>query len=777
MNNLDYNRFWSPAFDVLEDFIFILDLENGIKKVNKAFLKFIGKDESALLNKKCYEVIHSKNQPISDCPYCVLKDSKKYEQKEHWEPIFNKWFFIRTAPLFDDNKDLLGSIHLMSDITLYKHAEEAVIKANKDLERIFRVVPSAVFTVDENKVVTGWNKKAEELTGYTAQEVIGKKCDIFAEYPCESYCGLYSNDVEKPIVETECSIKRKNGERITILKNSDILKNDEGHIIGGIESFSDITAKKSAEKDLDNARDKLEQQSWGLQKTNESIKNLYKNLERKNLELKKLDQLKSDFVSTVSHELRTPLAISTECINLILDGVVGGINEQQKELLNASKDNLHRLQTIVNDLLDVSKIESGEITLRKTIVDLKAIINKLTDEYRKVLDTKQQKIRAIFPEKEMFIFLDEDKIIQVVTNLLNNAHKFTPEGGEIEIEINEQDGGCLFRISDTGLGIEKENIPKLFDKFTQFGRIHGPGIKGTGLGLTISKSLIDLHDGQIWAESETGKGATFFFTLPSKLKLKQKFDHDVDWIFSETKIKNKDSVFIVARFMGIDMVMTKYGEAFANKIINIAFEILSRSLSRTTDKYILYDKDTIHIALADTDKKGGMVLLEKIKGALRERIAMMKDDLGIKVKFGLAFHPKDGRNKNELAIRALEECEKKKKVLIVDDHPQIGRLLSTRLGRYGIITEQVFDGEEALDYLKTKKTDLILLDIVMPNMNGYEVLGRLKQNSQYAAIPIIVLTDKRLSEVKEECGELGEIPIIEKSGNINVVIDLIERLT
>ncbi|MBU1996022.1 MAG: response regulator [Candidatus Omnitrophica bacterium] len=777
MNNIDYNRFWSPAFDSLEEFIFILDLDHGIKKVNKAFLKFTDKDESAFLNKKCYEVMHGKDEPISDCPYCALKDSKKYEKKEYWEPLFNKWFFVQTAPLFDDNKDLLGSIHLMSDITVYKRAEEAVIKAKKDLERIFKVVPSAVFTVNENKIVTGWNKKAEELTGYKAQEVIGKKCNMFSEYPCESFCGLYSNDVEKPIIETECSIKKKNGDRITILKNADILKNDEGKIIGGIESFSDITARRNAEKDLVNARDKLEQQSWGLQKTNESIKTLYKNLERKNFELKKLDQLKSDFVSTVSHELRTPLAISTECINLILDGVVGKINEEQKELLNASKDNLHRLHTIVNDLLDISKIESGEITLRKTIVDLKSTMNKITDDYQKVLDTKQQKIKTIFPDNEMFFFIDEEKIIQVVTNLLNNAHKFTPEGGEIELEIAGQGGGCLCRVSDTGVGIEKDNISKLFDKFTQFGRIHGPGIKGTGLGLTISKSLIDLHGGQIWAESEIGKGTNFFFTLPSKLKLKQTFDNDVEKIFTEARMKNKESVFIIARFFEMDMIRTKFGEAFANEIINIVFEILARLVSRTTDKYILYDQETIHIALADTDKKGGMILLDKIKSVVRERVAMMKDALGIKVKFGFVMHPRDGLNKNELQERALEECERKKKVLIVDDHPQIGRLLSSRLERRDIITEQVFDGEEALDYLKTKQVDLILLDIVMPNMNGYEVLGRLKQNSQLAIIPIIVLTDKHLSEVREECGELGEIPVIEKTGNINVVIDLIERLT
>lgn len=777
MSNVDYDKFWSPAFDFLEEFIFILDLEHSVKKVNQAFLKFIDKNESEMLNRKCYEVIHSSDNPIPDCPYCAMMNSKKYERVERWDPFLKKWFFVQTAPIFDDNKELVGSVHLMSDITTYKNIEEEVIQAKENLERIFQVVPSAVFTVDKERIVTGWNKKAEDLTGYKAEEVVGKKCHVFSGFSCSTQCGIYSKDVAKPIVGVECAVIKKNGEKVVILKNSDVLRDKNGNILGGIESFNDITDIRNSEKELLNARDKLEQQSWGLQKTNESIKNLYKNLERKNLELKKLDQLKSDFISTVSHELRTPLAISTESINLILDGVVGDINEHQKELLSTSKDNLYRLHTIVNDLLDISTIESGEITLRKTIVDINAMVQKLADDYQKVLDIKQQRIKLLFSDKEMFLFVDDDKIIQVVTNLLNNAHKFTSEGGEIEIEITAKEDGGLFRISDTGVGIEKENIPKLFDKFTQFGRRHGPGIKGTGLGLTISKSLIDLHGGQIWVESEISKGTTFFFTLPGQLKLKQNFDNEVKKDLVESAKKKKDSVFIVARFVGLEQVSKRFGEAYANDKINVLFEILSNILSRSIDQYVLYDKETIHIALFDTDKKSGMMLLNKIKKRASDKGLMVKDEYGIKAVFGIAIYPRDGLTKNELENRALEECERKKKVLIVDDHPQIGRLLATRLAKIDIDSDQVFDGEEALEYLKTYKPDLILLDIVMPNMNGYEVLGRLKQNPQLSSIPVIVLTDKRLSEVREECGELGEIPVIEKSGNIKEVVGFIERLT
>ncbi len=278
---------------------------------------------------------------------------------------------------------------------------------------------------------------------------------------------------------------------------------------------------------------KLQKQSadhdWGIQKTNESIKILYKELEKKNKELQKLDQLKSDFVSTVSHELRTPLAITTEGLSLVLDGVLGPLTEKQKKILTTGKRNIERLHTIINDLLDISKIEAGKIEIKSGFIDFRKILINHLESFQSVVNAKKITLQSSLPKAAVYLYIDEDKIIQVMNNLLNNAVKFTPEGGGIMVGMTVNRDEVLVSVKDTGVGINEEDMTRLFEKFQQFSRAPGPGIKGTGLGLAICKSLVELHGGQIWAESRVGKGTTFFFTIPKLTEtLKQKLAVNAD---------------------------------------------------------------------------------------------------------------------------------------------------------------------------------------------------------------------------------------------------------
>lgn len=253
---------------------------------------------------------------------------------------------------------------------------------------------------------------------------------------------------------------------------------------------------------------------WVMQKTNDGIRLLYKELERKNKELQKLDQRKDDFVATVSHELRTPLSIINEGLNLMVDGLLGDITEKQSNILEKLKKNVERLTRIINDLLDVAKIEAGKFELNLAAKDINHVLRAVTDSYQHVVKTKNIALSYSGPAEEAVLNIDEDKIVQIVSNLLNNAYKFSPEGSKIELSLVPQDVSMLCMVKDSGIGIEKENIDKLFNKFEQFSRQDGPGIKGTGLGLVICKSLVELHGGKIWAHSEQGQGTTFYFTLP-----------------------------------------------------------------------------------------------------------------------------------------------------------------------------------------------------------------------------------------------------------------------
>lgn len=264
-----------------------------------------------------------------------------------------------------------------------------------------------------------------------------------------------------------------------------------------------------------------EVKEWGLRKTNEAIKVLYKDLEIKtkalaivNEDLKEMDRLKNDFISTVSHELRTPLSITKEGISVLLDGLTGEINEKQKHVLIIARNNLKRLARIIDDLLDISKIEAGKVELRKHFIDICDLIRRLLETFK--LNTQEKNIELLYHtnREHLSIYADPDKIIQVITNLVSNAIKFTKKDGQIGIDLIDKEDQIQICVKDTGIGIAKENLPKVFSKFQQFNRSPGPGIKGTGLGLSICRGLVEMHKGKIWLESELGKGCKFIFTLP-----------------------------------------------------------------------------------------------------------------------------------------------------------------------------------------------------------------------------------------------------------------------
>ena len=249
---------------------------------------------------------------------------------------------------------------------------------------------------------------------------------------------------------------------------------------------------------------------------NEMTRNLYQvtsELEEKNKELEKLDQMKSEFVSTVSHELRTPMTVIKESIAQVLAGLFGEISEKQRKLLSMAQNNIERLGRIVNNLLDLSKLEDGKVVLHKEVVDITVLAQEVGANFSAVAAKKGLEIKYDFTSDKIEIPLDKDKMIQVLTNLIGNAMKFTSEGS-ITIAVADKRDCVECAVIDTGKGIAPEDVPKVFNKFQQFGRQTGSGEKGTGLGLTISKGIIELHKGKIWVESKLNEGTKFIFQLP-----------------------------------------------------------------------------------------------------------------------------------------------------------------------------------------------------------------------------------------------------------------------
>ncbi len=228
---------------------------------------------------------------------------------------------------------------------------------------------------------------------------------------------------------------------------------------------------------------------------------------------KEVEGMKTEFITTVSHELRTPLSITREGISLVQDEIPGRINEKQKEILATAMENIDRLARIINNLLDISKIEAGKAELKRSLNNITSLVKKIVSSFASMAEKRGLELRMSLPEERIDVYADADRIVQVLTNLINNALKFTKEG-IIEVSIRKKEKEVECSVADTGIGISKDDIPKVFSKFQQFSRVEGAGEKGTGLGLSIAKGIVEMHQGKIWVESKFGKGSRFFFTLP-----------------------------------------------------------------------------------------------------------------------------------------------------------------------------------------------------------------------------------------------------------------------
>jgi len=244
---------------------------------------------------------------------------------------------------------------------------------------------------------------------------------------------------------------------------------------------------------------------------------LYNEVQEKNKKLIRLDQLKDEFVSVASHELRTPMTAIKSYLWMTLDGRAGAISEKQKFYLNRAYSSVDRLIRLVNDMLNVSRIDSGRITLELSGVDLQSTVKEVFDEVMPRAQELGLSLNLLPSPNLAKVLADKDKIKEVLFNLIGNSLKFTPKGGAVSVSFAQKTDFIEITVSDTGTGVLQEDLPKLFQKFSMIDGSFSSdkAIQGTGLGLYISKSIVELHRGKIWAASQgRDKGSQFAFSLP-----------------------------------------------------------------------------------------------------------------------------------------------------------------------------------------------------------------------------------------------------------------------
>ena len=239
-------------------------------------------------------------------------------------------------------------------------------------------------------------------------------------------------------------------------------------------------------------------------------------LARANQRLEGLDRMKSEFLANMSHELRTPLNSVIGFSELILDGLAGDINQKQKRFLNNIRTSGKTLLQLIDDILDLSKIEAGKMEFHPEELDLNSVIQSAKEIVLPLAKEKKMRFEIEVGEVLPKVIADRKKVEQILFNLVGNAIKFTPEGGTIKISVIEEKEESQISVSDTGIGIKEEDLETIFESFRQLDSSVTKKYKGAGLGLAITKRLVQMHNGRIWVESKLGEGTKFTFTLPKR---------------------------------------------------------------------------------------------------------------------------------------------------------------------------------------------------------------------------------------------------------------------
>lgn len=380
-----------------------------------------------------------------------------------------------------------------------------------------------------------------------------------------------------------------------------------------------------------------------------------KEIEKMHKDFKQLSQVKDELISVVSHELRTPLTIIKEGINLTLDEVAGKINSKQKQFLSVSRQNIDRLSNLINDLLDISKIEAKKVVLRKSLVDLGPFIRNTVSPLESVAVNKKISIKYKIPDKEMSCFMDPDKITQVVNNLVSNALKFTKPNGSITVIAQENPNNFQISVCDTGVGISKQNMEKLFNKFVQVSRTPGPGEKGTGLGLAICKGLVELHGGRTWVESALGKGSKFHFIIP-RVSYEEIFREYVKNNIRESQDKEKPFSIMVSRIDNFADLKKKYGMVKPYLLLGDMVDVIKGNLRRVTDVAIR-DSGECAVVLSETNKHGVVSVEQRTREALAKLLVSKQMDKEVQVSFGNSTYPEDALEHIEMIARARASFE------------------------------------------------------------------------------------------------------------------------
>jgi len=479
------------------------------------------------------------------------------------------------------------------------------------------------------------------------------------------------------------------------------------------------------------------------------------------------DRAKTEFVSMVSHELRTPMTSIKGYVDLMLMGGPGALNETQKHFLEVIRTNTDRLTDLVNDLLDISRIETGKIVLHRKAIEVRSVIDEVVQSILPKVEEKGLTIEVIAPEKLPKAWGDRSRVHQIITNLVGNAYKYTPTGGRVTVYAYVRHGMLCVAVQDTGIGISEEDQQKIFDRFY---RVDDPLVQseaGTGLGLAITTSLIHMHGGEISVESKPGQGSIFTFTLP--LAEGEPTD-DIGLEPPPLQLGEGGHILVVEDDAEIAELIRMMLAERGHRVTVAANGTDALRLAREERP------DLIALDLMLPDLNGLEVLQILRRQPETADIPVIVVSVLLEQeqarRLGVVSYITKPLEEDKL-IEAVEQVMTHKgTILVVDDDREILALLQHSLTAGGYTVRAIDRGEQVLPWARRLRPSLILLDLRMPGMSGTEVLEELKRDPRTAEIPVLVMTayGKDEERLAQRLKALGALKLIDKPFSVDELV-------
>ena len=684
---------------------------------------------------------------------------------------------VSVTALRDAQDEIIGYLLIGTDNTARKQVEAAQALLDQRLRdqqfytrSLIESNIDALMMTDPQGIISDVNQQMIALTGRTRDELIGAPCRNFFTDPVRADAAIKRVLTEHKVSNYELTVRAQNGEETVVSYNAATFHDRDRKLQGVFAAARDVTERKRFERTL----------------------------QEKNIELEHASRMKSEFLATMSHELRTPLNAIIGFSEALKDGLMGQMSGTQQEYIGDIFTSGQHLLSLINDILDLSKVEAGMMALELESVDLHGLLSNSLSIVREKAAIQRIQLDLETGEDLGVPQLDMRKTNQIVYNLLSNAVKFSAKGGRVTLSArrvsrstvgtlsgawpvhsfpladNEYHAFLEICVSDSGIGISKQNMAKLFQPFSQIDSSLARKFEGTGLGLAMVKQLAELHGGTVAVTSAEGEGARFAVWLPLRAPAQAAtssllpLDADPATI-AATEPRERIALVVEDDDQAADLVRLLL-EAEGFTVLRAASAETALLMASQQPLSLI----TLDIQLPGMD--GWEFLLHLRESGILAHVPVViiagVADSNMALTRGAACVLQKpisrAQLKGCLADLGLHPAQQRTHtILVVDDDPKAVEMIAAFLSSPDYAVVRAYGGSEAIILAQRLRPDLILLDLMMPGVSGFDVVDALQRNTNTARIPILVVTAKQMTALDRAAlnGNPGKvIRIVEKAG-------------